>query len=89
MKRILLILFMLLYSTSIFSAAYIERIVEDNFDNVKEDITLAITGQGLVIAHRSDVATMLNRTAQDLAKQTFNTVLDMIVIPQKNQTLLK
>lgn len=80
MKRILLILLMLLYSTSVFSITYIERVVEDNFDNVKEDITLAITGQGLMIAHRSDVATMLNRTAQDLEKQAFNTALDMMPI---------
>ncbi len=80
MRHILLVLFSLLYASNVFSVVYVERIVEDDFDNVKEDLTLAITGQGLVIAHRSDVATMLNRAAKDLATQAFDMALNMMPI---------
>lgn len=40
--------------------------VDEEFDVVKENVELAITEQGLVIAHHSDVGTMLARTAADL-----------------------
>jgi len=36
------------------------------FDAVKEDLVLAIQGQGLVIDHTSHIGAMLDRTAKDL-----------------------
>ena len=44
--------------------------VDEGFDVVKENVELAITEQGLVIAHHSDVGTMLARTAADLGAKT-------------------
>lgn len=83
MKRLVLIL-LFLYSAMAYANIFIERVVEDDFANIKEDITLAITGQGLVIAHHSDVSTMLNRTAMDLASQAFNTITNIIPSPFSN-----
>ncbi|MBA5249159.1 hypothetical protein MNB_SUP05-SYMBIONT-4-1175 [hydrothermal vent metagenome] len=72
--------FILLISKTVNASIYIERIAEDSFFNVKEDITMAIAGQGLIIAHHSDVATMLNRTTKDLARQTFNMMANIMPI---------
>jgi hypothetical protein len=40
--------------------------VEAKYDNVKEDIVLAITNRGLVVDHISHIAKMLDRTGKDL-----------------------
>lgn len=65
-KYLIFLLFTLLSSTT-FANIFVEHIVENDFFEVRDDIAFAITGQGLVIAHRSDVATMLNRISKDLA----------------------
>ncbi len=44
--------------------------VDEGFDVVKENVELAITEQGLVIAHHSDVGAMLARTAADLGAKS-------------------
>jgi hypothetical protein len=36
------------------------------FDNVKDDLILAITGRGLVVDHNSYIGAMLDRTGKDL-----------------------
>lgn len=84
-----LILLLILLSTTIDASIFVERVVEDDFANVHEDIVLAITGQGLVIAHNSDVSTMLNRTAKDLAQQAFSTAASMIPFPIGNNNRRK
>ncbi|MDC9714521.1 MAG: DUF302 domain-containing protein [Gammaproteobacteria bacterium] len=85
-QRFFISILLILFSTNIKAGLFVERITDNDFASVEEDITLAITGQGLVIAHRSDVATMLNRTAKDLAQQAFNMVTNMMPItPFKNQ----
>jgi len=38
------------------------------FENAREDLVIAITGQGLVIDHNSHIANMLDRTGKDLGK---------------------
>lgn len=40
--------------------------VQRDFDAVKEDIEIAITGRGLVIDHTSHIGAMLERTGKDL-----------------------
>ena len=40
--------------------------VKRDFDTVKEDIEIAITGRGLVIDHTSHIGAMLERTGKDL-----------------------
>ncbi|KAA0445184.1 MAG: DUF302 domain-containing protein [Candidatus Thioglobus sp.] len=79
-QRIILASLILLFSKTIIASIYIERIVEDDFANVKEDVILAIKGQGLVIAHHSDVSTMLRRTTTNLAQQAFNIANNIVNI---------
>ncbi|SMN01718.1 hypothetical protein SPONL_5 [uncultured Candidatus Thioglobus sp.] len=71
---IILISSALLFAKITNAAIYVERIVEDDFSNIQEEIVLAIQGQGLVIAHNSDVSTMLRRTVTDLAQEAFSMV---------------
>lgn len=71
-QPIVLISLLLFFSKIATAAIYVERIVENDFASVKEDIIIAIQGQGLVIAHHSDVSTMLNRTATNLAQDMFS-----------------
>ena len=40
--------------------------VKGDFDTVKEDLELAITGRGLVVDHRSHIGDMLERTGKDI-----------------------
>lgn len=75
-----LILFFFLTNTAI-ASLFVEHIEENDFFSVKEDLILAITGQGLVIAHHSDVATMLNRTAKDLATQAMDIMTSFVPVP--------
>lgn len=70
----------LLISKTSLASVYVEQIAENDFFNVKEDITLAIQGQGLVIAHHSDVSTMLRRTTTNLAQQAFNVATSLMPI---------
>lgn len=42
------------------------HIVQGDFDTVKEDLTIAITNQGLVLDHTSHIGAMLERTGKDL-----------------------
>ncbi|SFV87071.1 hypothetical protein MNB_SUP05-SYMBIONT-4-506 [hydrothermal vent metagenome] len=78
-KRTLnLIGLLLLLTKPTLASIYVEQITEDDFFDVKENIILAIQGQGLVIAHHSDVSTMLHRTATDLMQNAFNTVRNMM-----------
>ncbi|BAV32825.1 hypothetical protein SCL_0503 [Sulfuricaulis limicola] len=44
--------------------------VKRDFDTVKEDIEIAITGRGLVIDHTSHIGAMLERTGKDLGATT-------------------
>ncbi|WP_428086555.1 hypothetical protein [Candidatus Thioglobus sp.] len=86
MKQKFICILLILFSVTAKANLFVERIVEDDFSNVKEEITLAIEGQGLVIAHHSDVAIMLNRTAKDLAQQAFSTMTNILPIKlTKNQ----
>ncbi len=78
--RIALISLVLLFAQISAAEIYVERITENDFFSVKEDIALAIQGQGLVIAHHSDVSTMLNRTGANLAQQAFNIAKSFVPI---------
>lgn len=51
-----------------------ETIVTANFEELKSDLINEIIGQGLVIAHKSNIAEMLNRTGKDIGimKQTYS-----------------
>lgn len=40
--------------------------VKGDFDTVKEDLSIAITNQGLVLDHTSHIGAMLERTGKDL-----------------------
>jgi len=41
-------------------------IAKSDFDTVKEDLKIAITGRGFVVDHVSHISTMLDRTGKDL-----------------------
>ena len=41
-------------------------IATSDFDTVKEDLTIAITGRGFVVDHISHISAMLDRTGKDL-----------------------
>lgn len=75
---IALISIILLISKTSLASVYVEQVVENDFFDVKEDITLAIQGQGLVIAHHSDVSTMLRRTTTNLMRGAFNTAKSLL-----------
>ncbi|SMN15634.1 hypothetical protein CRYPD_650 [uncultured Candidatus Thioglobus sp.] len=87
-QRFFILILLIFLSTNIKAGVFIERVTDNDFASVEEDIMLAITGQGLVIAHHSNVAAMLNRTAKDLAQQAFNAYTNMIPItPFKNKAV--
>lgn len=44
----------------------ISTTVEDDFDTIKENIEMAITGKGLLVSGTLHVSDMLNRTGKDL-----------------------
>lgn len=76
MKRRYLILLALLLVSPLSTAGdtasnglWAHHSVEEEFDTIKEYIGEAITNQGLVIAHSSDVAGMLDRTGKDLVSR--------------------
>ncbi len=83
-QRIIFISLIFLLTKVSSAGVYVERITDNDFFSVKEDITLAIQGQGLVIAHHSDVSTMLRRTATNLAQQAFNIATSLIPINTAN-----
>ncbi|CAB5496427.1 hypothetical protein [Bathymodiolus thermophilus thioautotrophic gill symbiont] len=89
MQRFFTLTLFILFSTPIqASSIFVEHTTDNDFASVEEDVVLAIIGQGLVIAHRSDVATMLNRTAKDLTRQAFNMMTSMMpVAPFRNQVV--
>jgi uncharacterized protein (DUF302 family) len=81
-KHLIFVLFSL-FSSIIMANIFVEHIVEGDFFEVRDDIAFAITGQGLIVAHRSDVATMLNRINQDLARQAMSMMRFTIPNPLK------
>ncbi len=48
---------------------WVHHSVQEEFETIREYIGEAITNQGLVIAHTSDVAGMLDRTGKDLVSR--------------------
>lgn len=69
MKKIITTL-LLLSPLSVFaSGLWVHHSVEEEFDTIKEYIEEGITNQGLVVAHRSDVGGMLERTGKDLVQK--------------------
>ncbi|BBB22540.1 conserved hypothetical protein [Abyssogena phaseoliformis symbiont OG214] len=82
-KHLIFVLFILL-SGAISANIFVEHIVKNDFFEVRDDIAFAITGQGLVVAHRSDVATMLNRISKDLAQQAISMMRFAMPNPFKN-----
>ncbi len=48
---------------------WVHHSVEEEFDTIKEYIEEGITNQGLVVAHRSDVGGMLERTGKDMVSR--------------------
>ncbi len=48
---------------------WVHHSVEEEFETIREYIEEGITNQGLVVAHRSDVGGMLERTGNDLASK--------------------
>ncbi len=61
-----MLLALFLSSTLSANELWINHTVEEEFDTIKEYIEEGITNQGLVVAHRSDVGGMLQRTGKDL-----------------------
>ena len=53
---------------------WIHYTIEEDFDTIKEYIEEGITNQGLVVAHRSNVSRMLQRTGKDLATKVKSAV---------------
>lgn len=76
----LLILFTINAKANIF----VERVTENDFSSVYDDVVWAIADQGLVIAHHSDVATMLNRTTNGLANKASNMMNNMMAFSPFN-----
>lgn len=66
MIRSTLLLSLLLPFTVWAEGLWVHHAIEEEFDTIKEYIEEGITNQGLVVAHRSDVGGMLERTGKDL-----------------------
>lgn len=60
------LLTLFLSSTLSANELWVHHSIEEEFDTIKEYIEEGITNQGLVVAHRSDVGGMLQRTGKDL-----------------------
>ena len=69
MKKIITVLFLLTPLSALANGLWVHHSVEEEFDTIKEYIEEGITNQGLVVAHRSDVGGMLERTGKDLVAQ--------------------
>ncbi len=65
-------IFLFLFSLMSLSVSAVEpwfhATIEEEFDIVKEYVETAITNQGLVVAHHSNVGEMLERTGKDLGE---------------------
>ena len=66
MKKIITALLLTTPLTAFANGLWVHHAVNEEFDTIKEYIEEGITNQGLVVAHRSDVAGMLQRTGKDL-----------------------
>lgn len=69
MKKIVATLLLLTPLSSYANGLWVHHSVEEEFDTIKEYIEEGITNQGLVVAHRSDVGGMLERTGKDLVNK--------------------
>ncbi len=69
MKKITLALLLLSPTLALAQGLWVHHTIEDEFDTIKEYLEQGITNQGLVVAHRSDVGGMLQRTGADLIEQ--------------------
>ncbi|MBT3196892.1 MAG: DUF302 domain-containing protein [Gammaproteobacteria bacterium] len=65
-EKIITTLLLLLPLSTLADGLWAHHEVEEEFDTIKEYIEEGITNQGLVVAHRSDVGGMLERTGKDL-----------------------
>ena len=61
-----------------------------NFEDVKQDIEIAITGRGLVVDHEAHIGAMLDRTGKDLGttKPIYGSVIPSEQHILKRQALL-
>lgn len=80
MKKIAVVLLLITPLSALADALWVHHTVEEEFDTIKEYIEEGITNQGLVVAHRSDVGGMLERTGKDLVEKVqkaTHTVMEM------------
>ncbi len=66
MKKIITLLFLLSPFSALADGLWVQHTLEEEFEIVKEYILEGITNQGLVVAHTSNVGSMLERTGKDL-----------------------
>lgn len=69
MKKIIATLLLVTPLSLLADGLWMHHTVEEEFDTIKEYIEEGITNQGLVVAHRSDVGGMLERTGKDLVEK--------------------
>ncbi len=78
MKRIITALLLATPFAVLAEGLWVHHSVEEEFDTIKEYIEEGITNQGLVVAHRSDVGGMLERTGKDLVAKVQNATHSMM-----------